>query len=553
MSKIFTQIKKASFLTLALGSSLFLNAQHNNEFFNDGAEVTIQAGAEVYVMGDVHNVRATGLLDNDGYLEVQGHMYSDNLFQQRGTGTTRMINDDVNMGQTQFISGSYAVRGGQAAIGVNDGSFYNLELANDQGIVWLNGTGNVADVRNSVDFNGPGAATVNRIVTHDPLAIPANGSGYSAVFGVMNPTAGLANMLDNTVNTNGNMSGIDNGYVQGRLRRAIAAGGGVYGYVLGLEPAGAGAQRGMQYIHLDFAGANNYDVIEGYFQTGLDNSFPTQLECSGYQIDYWGGTDHGQWIFNDFTGGGTGDYTVRVWPQDDNFPVKTVWLVTKDNSVQGTADDCGPTPVGLDRAGFNGFSQFGVAAADILLGNQIIDLRATAMNNSFIRVDWSTPEEEDLSHFEIERSLDNMNFEYLMTTTAAGNSLVQTNYFEDDHAVLPNQDYYYRIKMVNVDGSYNYSNVVTERINAENAGEGVVVYPNPISVGNATVAVTSVRERDLNVRVFDAIGQLIYTQQQVVPAGTSQFEIPSDNWPSGVYFIQLGDQDFNSVKELVKK
>lgn len=553
MTKIFTKIKKASLFALAFGSCVALNAQHNNEFFNDGAEVTIQAGANVYVMGDVHNVQATGLLDNDGYLEVQGHMYSDNLFQQRGTGTTRMINDDVNMGQTQFISGSYAVRGGQAAIGVNDGSFYNLELANDQGIVWLNGAGDIADVRNNVDFNGLGAATVNRIVTHDPTAIPANGSGYSAVFGVMNPTAGLGSMQDNTVNTNGNVSAIDNGYVQGRLRRAISSTGGIYGYVLGLEPAAAGAQRGMQYIHLDFSGANNYDVIEGYFQTALDNSFPTQLECSGYQIDYWGGSDHGQWIFNDFTGAGTGGYTVRVWPQDDNFPAKTVWMVTKDNSIQGTADDCGPAPVGLDRAGFNGFSQFGLAAADILLGNQIMDLRATAMNNSFIRVDWATSEEEDLSHFELERSTDNMNFEYLMTSTAVGNTQVQSNYDEDDQAVLPNQDYYYRIKMVNMDGSFNYSNVVTERIIADVSNEGVVVYPNPVSVGDATIAVTSVRDRVLKVRVFDAIGQLVYTKQESVSAGTSQFGIPSDDWPSGVYFIQLGDDEFNSVKELVKK
>jgi hypothetical protein len=29
------------------------------------------------------------------------------------------------------------VRGGQSQIGVNDGSFYNLELANDQGIVYF--------------------------------------------------------------------------------------------------------------------------------------------------------------------------------------------------------------------------------------------------------------------------------------------------------------------------------------------------------------------------------------------------------------------------------
>ena len=90
-------------------------------------------------MGDFHNYQTSGLLRNNGFIEIQGHALSDNLFQQRGTGTGRMINNDVNAGQTQYISGSYAVRGGHASIGVNDGSFYNLELGNDQGIVWLNG------------------------------------------------------------------------------------------------------------------------------------------------------------------------------------------------------------------------------------------------------------------------------------------------------------------------------------------------------------------------------------------------------------------------------
>ena len=115
-----------------------LGAQHNNELYNDGALIHVQAGAEVHVWGDVHMREATGNLQNNGLIKVQGHSYSDNLFQQSGTGIYRVENSDVNTGERQFIQGSYAVRGGQAATGVNDGSFYNLELANDQGIfIWL--------------------------------------------------------------------------------------------------------------------------------------------------------------------------------------------------------------------------------------------------------------------------------------------------------------------------------------------------------------------------------------------------------------------------------
>jgi hypothetical protein len=181
------KLKTSTLFNFALFSCVFgsLTAQHNNEFYNNGSLVHIQAGAEVHVLGDVHNYQATGRLENNGLLLVQGDMYSDNLFQQRGTGTTRLRNNPVNAGQTQKISGSYAVRGGQAQTGVNDGSFYNLELANDQGIVWLEtnalagSTPLVADVRNTVDYNGTGAPVVNRIITANPAALPANGSAIS--------------------------------------------------------------------------------------------------------------------------------------------------------------------------------------------------------------------------------------------------------------------------------------------------------------------------------------------------------------------------------------
>ncbi|MEM7037519.1 MAG: T9SS C-terminal target domain-containing protein, partial [Bacteroidota bacterium] len=164
--------------TILLGLLLVaatLPAQHNFEWNNQGALVTVTAGADMYIWGDLHNEGATATQDNDGFMEVQGNLFSDNLFQQRGTGTVRIENNDVNVNERQFIEGSYAVRGGSSQIGTDDGSFFNLELANTQGAVHLVGGGNVADVRNTVDFNPAGAAgapPVNRIVTHDTTTVP---------------------------------------------------------------------------------------------------------------------------------------------------------------------------------------------------------------------------------------------------------------------------------------------------------------------------------------------------------------------------------------------
>ena len=70
--------------------SFYSVAQHDNELYNDGALIHIQPGAEVHVWGDVHNYQETGDLQNNGLLKVQGNMYSDDLFRQQGTGTTRI-------------------------------------------------------------------------------------------------------------------------------------------------------------------------------------------------------------------------------------------------------------------------------------------------------------------------------------------------------------------------------------------------------------------------------------------------------------------------------
>jgi len=564
----FRNFTLLSFLLLMGVSSVY--AQHNNEFYNDGALVHIQAGAEVHVWGDVHMTQATGRLENDGLMKVQGNMYSDALFQQTGTGTTRMENSDVNVGERQFISGSYAVRGNTSQIGVDDGSFYNLELANDQGIVYLDNTGAganpeyVAGVRNAVDFQA--GAVSNRIVTADigitgAIAYPANGASYDAEFGMMNPVAGasgIQNFNNNTATLNGNQSGTDVGYVQGKLRHAVSGAGGTYGFLVGLEPAGINGQRGFQYIRLALQ-ANNYDIIRCYFQAGSPNNAAVDIECSGYQMDDFWGNRHGEWIFDDFTGAGTGDYDVTVWPQDPSVPFAgTVWTISKDDVfLYPTPDpkhnDCGPSTVGLDRGPFNGFSEFGVLSATILLDAEIIDLDATAINNKYIKVDWGTNQEKDLDFFEVQRSTDDMNFQTIQTVSAVGNSTVRQEYTIDDYAVLPNVNYYYRIKSVNTDGSYEFTNSVVESLTKTGDVNTINVFPNPVTNGgNATVEITSSVDNDVNIRVYDAIGQSLHNQNVTVQKGLNTYILQTADWPAGVYYIHVNGAEYATVKELIK-
>lgn len=554
-------------ITLSIGVCLLLSAQtfsqHNNELFNDGALIHVQSGAEIHVLGDVHMKKATAELENNGLIKTHGNSYSDALFQNTGTGTYRIENSGVNTNERQFIQGSFAVRGGQAKIGVDDGSFHNLELANSQGVVYLLGAGNVADVRNSVDFKA--GTVLNKIITHDvgltgAMSAPSNGDAYSAVFGVMNTAAGAGTsaLINNTVTLNGDTSIVDSGYVQGKMRYAIASSGGTYNYVLGIHPGDTAAQAGIQYATLNFTGTNNYDYVTGYFQSGSSNAGTAQTECSGNLMDYFGGTNHGEWFFQDSSGVGTGDYTITVWPQDDNMIYSPVWAVTKDDTLVGTADDCSATLAGgVARSGLDGFgpAAFGVAAPTSALPIELIDISANGIVDH-IDVVWNVASEYNVSHYELERSEDGYNFEYIASLGAVGTTTQAQRYEYNDFNVRTFQTYYYRVRNVDFDGQYSYTPIVSARIEGGTNGfdaNSVSLFPNPTSY-NTAVSIVSSEEMELVMTTYTTSGKRLLEQDIKLQPGHTVVQLASNTWSNGVYFVKLRDERTGKVvtKRLVK-
>jgi hypothetical protein len=536
--------------------SFLLSAQHNSELYLNGASFFTSASAVLEVRGDVHAM--SGTYTHNGSMRVQGNMYSSNSFQQRGSGTVRIENADVNTGERQFIQGSFAVRGGQSQIGVNDGSFYNLELANDQGIVYLVGSGNVADARNSVDFQ-PTGGVVNRIVTHDigmtgTITWPANGSNYTSVFGLMNPAAGLTNLINNTVSSNGTVSNVDNGYIQGNFRRAIPAAGGSYGFPVGLEPAGVGAQRGLQYIIVTPGSGNSYDYIEGYFQSASANT-PGNLmfiECF-YEIDYFGAPDHGEWMFKSANPAG-GTFSVTVYPQDDNFTTHTVWLVTQDDTVKGLLDECGGTPVGLTKSGLSSFgatsssyTEFGLGGGSIqnLLPLDDIQLSIRVRPEDFL-LGWYVESVDDYRYFELQRSMDGLHFETLYVIENTGK---QHSY--EDRDLKIGQRYYYRVRGYRLSGKEKESNLVEGLLPlGDYSLFAEAIYPNP-AYEQFNVILHSSLATKVNIQIFSITGKEIRAATFKVFKGTTVVPVNASGMSSGTYLVRITASNYRETLKVI--
>ena len=232
----------------------------------------------------------------------------------------------------------------------------------------------------------------------------------------------------------------------------------------------------------------------------------------------------------------------RVWPQDDNLIIAPVWMITKDNSFLGTANDCGPSPVGLSRSGFSGFSEFGVAAPTSALPIELIDISAVGIVDH-IDVTWNVGNEINFSHYELERSEDGTTFEYIADIDGTGGVNSPQTYIYNDYDVRYFQNFYYRVRSVDLDGSYDYSPVVVANITKDGIGldeNSVTLYPNP-SFEDFYLSIYSNEKLNLELEVHNSLGQIVSQRSFVAQEGNTVISVPANEWAPAVYHITLRD------------
>ncbi len=131
---------------------------------------------------------------------------------------------------------------------------------------------------------------------------------------------------------------------------------------------------------------------------------------------------------------------------------------------------------------FVGEEDIPTSPSQIVLPITLSNFTAQLQGNNNVLLQWVTSSEINGSHFEIESSEDGINFYRIGDVTAAGNSHSEKHYsfLDRDIRLLRNEFkiLYYRLRMVDLDGSFSYSEVRVVRLEAENKGE-VYLFPNP--------------------------------------------------------------------------
>lgn len=147
---------------------------------------------------------------------------------------------------------------------------------------------------------------------------------------------------------------------------------------------------------------------------------------------------------------------------------------------------------------------------------------------------WQTSTEQNVSHFDIERSANARQFISLGRVAAAGNSSTVKDYSFTD--VLPEKGHnFYRLKMVDADGSFKYSNVILLKRVDDNSI--IALYPNP---AREAIHISLSGDNDnsaVQASLFDRSGKLVRSLQWKKSNTIQSIEIGS--LATGVYTLRI--------------
>jgi titin len=174
-----------------------------------------------------------------------------------------------------------------------------------------------------------------------------------------------------------------------------------------------------------------------------------------------------------------------------------------------------------------------------------VSVDAKSVSNT-VFILWSTANELNNKFFEIERSKDGISFSSIGSVLSQGNTNGIKNYQFID--AQPEEGYnYYRIKQVDIDGRYSYSEIKTVN-NQSNASE-LAVWPNP-STGIFNYTANTINA--FIIEVYSSLGNLVLTES--INSGNENLihQVDLSNLSTGIYQIKVITSESIKYSQVIK-
>ncbi len=181
-------------------------------------------------------------------------------------------------------------------------------------------------------------------------------------------------------------------------------------------------------------------------------------------------------------------------------------------------------------------------------------------DNQNVRLKWTTATETNNNGFEIERNRNNdaQEWERIGFVEGNGTTTEPHSYSFEDEVEEPGS-YFYRLKQIDYDGSFEYSSVIEVDVKPITEFSLSQNYPNPFNPSTkikfnipSPYQGEGQRVRFTTLKVYDVLGNEVATLvNEEKPAGTYEVEFDASNLSSGIYYYQLKAGSFIQTKKMI--
>jgi hypothetical protein len=463
----------------------------------------------------------------------------------------------------------------------------DLTTSNNTSIFDINGkqlliSGNIINAAGANTFSNTAGSTItfngSNSQTYNPNAISAtpsltlnnvavNNSGGGVTISTTNTpnmilgTSGFLTLISGKIITPNNQevivmntapasinSGNLSSYVEGNLRRYLAAGAtGAFDFPVGH------ATPGYERANVDFktaAAAGAIQLVSRFDPWGGAWSMPAipnWSECTTtYDLNY---LNHGYWSI-DASASSTGLYDLTLYNRGYSNATGSGYSIAKSPSASPSwtlNGNCANSPVtSVQRNSMSGFSKMATVQGNTPLPVELISFTGIS-EGTHNSINWKSAVETNFRHYELENSDDGINFNKIVTVNPIGNLSIANNYnYLDFSAYSPIT--YYRLKMVDLDYTFEYSDIIAVE-NGKNSDATIVVYPNPAS-NELFIKFATPNEKEAKILIQDIYGRIIFEEKINLEQTVDNTYINTTNFASGTYIVNITAG--NSVSENIK-
>ena len=193
----------------------------------------------------------------------------------------------------------------------------------------------------------------------------------------------------------------------------------------------------------------------------------------------------------------------------------------------------------------------GAGANNLPLPVELLAFTATPAKQHTAMLRWTTATEINNNRFDIERSYDGRTFEVVGDVAGNGNSQHQIDYTYTDASVSKVQKtVYYRLKQVDFDGAFEYSDIRVVRFDALGNDMQLAAFPNPLN-NELNVMVGLSNGESYQLEVTNLQGALIHQENHTYDNGIHKLN--TSEWNSGMYIVEVvSDRGSEHIKVMKK-